>query len=169
MAFELQFDPSEIQTLCDRFAYPKPDGDAVAAGLSIAGGQFTRDNLLAIVKWKAERAISRAAANSDAEIADALRLALVAETERAAMAVLVGLRGVKVPVASAVLAFMNPQRFTIIDFRALHALGAKRRKQPSVGDYLRYLATCRIIAAANGCNLRTLDKALWQWSNERIT
>jgi hypothetical protein len=83
---------------------------------------------------------------TDAEIADALRLACLAETDRAALAVLTGLHGVDVPVASAVLWAVAPERFTIIDFRALEALGVT---SPSygVGFYLAYLAACRRIAS----------------------
>lgn len=53
-------------------------------------------------------------------------------------------------------------RFTVIDFRALWALGIERRGYYSVAYYLAYLATCRTIAAHAGVDLRTLDRALWQ-------
>ena len=76
---------------------------------------------------------------------------------------LIGLRGVDVAVASAVLSAIYPERFTIIDFRALASLGVKR-PSPSIDFYLEYLAHCRDLATANGVNLRILDMALWQWS-----
>jgi hypothetical protein len=88
-----------------------------------------------------------------------------AKTERAAIAVLTGLNGVQVPVASAILTAIHPERFTIIDFRALQALNAA---QPITLDfYLDYLDECRRLAKANNVDLRTLDRALWQWSKER--
>jgi hypothetical protein len=66
-------------------------------------------------------------ANSDGDIRDPLRLAVEATTERAAIAVLTGLRGIEIPVASAIMAAIRPDHFTIVDFRALEALGVERR------------------------------------------
>jgi hypothetical protein len=45
------------------------------------------------------RGVSRLNRNADPEIADALKLAVHAQTERAAIAVLCGLYGVNIPVA----------------------------------------------------------------------
>jgi hypothetical protein len=139
---------------------------AFAAGRRIAAGDRTRDDLMAIFEWKTRgRGRSRPARNADAEIRDALDLATTARTERAAIAVLTGLGGVDVPVASAVMTAIDPGRFTIIDFRALWSLGVERRSPYySVGYYLDYLAACRRIAAEAGTDLRVLDRALWGYS-----
>jgi hypothetical protein len=48
--------------------------------------------------------------NSGEEIVGTLRLAVNAETEHAAISVLVGLSGVEVPVASAILTAIDPER-----------------------------------------------------------
>ncbi|HUO00623.1 MAG TPA: hypothetical protein VMU69_30880 [Bradyrhizobium sp.] len=46
------------------------------------------------------------------------------------------------PIASAILtAIIDPQRYTVIDFRALEALGSKTADR-SVNLYLEYLRTC---------------------------
>jgi hypothetical protein len=95
-----------------------------------------------------------------------LRLAVSATTDRAAVAVLVGLRGIDVSVASAILAAIYPDRFTIIDYRALEALGVKRLS-PGVEFYLEYLHYCRRLGSEHGVSLRDLDRALWQWSKDR--
>lgn len=101
--FQLQFDSKEIAALNSRYAYAE-DTTVLEVGRRIRGGEFFRSNLLAICQWKTNgRGISRIAHNSDAEIADALRLAVSAGTERSAISVLVGLYGVDVPVGSAVL------------------------------------------------------------------
>lgn len=91
---------------------------------------------------------------------------MAARTERAAMAVLTGLSGVEVPVASAVMTAIDPARYTILDFRALWSLQVERVGYYTVGYYLASLAACRSIAADAGVGLRTLDKALWQYSRE---
>jgi thermostable 8-oxoguanine DNA glycosylase len=104
--------------------------------------------------------------NTDEEIADALRLAVSAKTERGAMASLMGLEGVNVAVASAVMTAIRPRRYTVIDFRALHSLGVENRNGLSLGFYLEYLEFCRSLAKEQGVTLRELDRALWRWSKE---
>jgi hypothetical protein len=95
-----------------------------------------------------------------------LRFAAEATTDRAAIAVLLGLNGVQIPVASAILAAIDPDRFTIIDVRALEALGVTKYVL-TINFYLEYLNKCRELARENRVPLRMLDRALWQWSKER--
>lgn len=164
--FKLQFDPADIPTLAKRYG-PKQDDKALAAGSRIRRGEHTREHLSEIFEWKTKgRGRSRLLRNSAQEIADALNLAVSATTERAAVAVLVGLQGVLVPVASAILTAIDPERYTVIDFRALQALGSKSTNR-SVDFYLTYLGACRRLAEAHHVTLRDLDRALWQWSDEQ--
>jgi hypothetical protein len=164
--FRLQFDPAWITGLAKRYGY-ESDDDALAAGRQIASGDCGRQQLVTIFEWKTKgRGRSRLLGNSDPEIADALNLASHAKTDRAAIAVLLGLQGVQVPVASAILTAIYPKRYTVIDFRALEALGCDS-KDRSVNFYLAYLKTCRQLASEHDVTLRNLDRALWQWSSER--
>jgi hypothetical protein len=165
VAFRLLFPPSKIQALADRYKFAD-DTAALGAGTKIRNGQYTRTNLLSIFDWKTKgRGRSRLAKNTDQEIADSLALATAAKTDRAAVAVLMGLNGVQVPVASAILTAIDPQRFTIVDFRALEALNVKR-PNITIDFYLAYLNECRTLAWQNKVSLRTLDRALWQWSKD---
>lgn len=166
--FKLQFASSEIARFSEGYD-SEEDKVAEEAGARISAADFSRSNLQTIFNWKTKgRGKSRLVKNSDNEIADALRLALEAKTPRAAIAVLTGLSGVDVPVASAVLAMIRPDSYTIIDWRALHALGIYA-SSVTIKLYLSYLAACRSIAAENGVSLRVLDRAMWQWSkNEGI-
>lgn len=159
--FTLRFPAHMIPALA--VAYDDDDQAAFEAGRRIGAGSRGRKDLMAIFEWKTRgRGRSRLAGNTDDEIADALNLTIVAQTDRAAMAVLIGLTGVDIPVASAIATIIDPQRFTIIDFRTIWSLGVERVAYYSVGFYLDYLASCRRIAADVGTNLRTLDRALWQ-------
>jgi hypothetical protein len=162
----LQFEPADIPRLAKRYG-PNNDDKALAAGLRIRAGEYTRKHLSEIFEWKTKgRGRSRLLRNTDKEISDALSLAVSAKTERAAIAVLVGLQGVHVPVASAILTAIDAQRYTVIDFRALEALGSKSTDR-SVNFYLAYLDTCRQLARIHRVKLRDLDRALWQWSDEQ--
>jgi hypothetical protein len=164
--FRLQFHPSEIKEYAQRYSFQE-DLKPLEAGTRIREGEYSRKSLEAIFEWKTRgRGRSRLVKNKDNEIADALHLAVTAKTDRAAVAVLLGLHGVGVPVASAILTAVDPERFTIIDFRALEALGVP--KWPGTVDfYLAYLDACRVLACKHNVPLRTLDRALWQWSKER--
>ncbi|HYM13415.1 MAG TPA: hypothetical protein VEU62_21935 [Bryobacterales bacterium] len=165
--FQLQFAPAQIKQLAARYVY-EDDTEAMQAGKRIVAGDYSRANIEAIFRWKTGgRGISRLRRNSDVEIRDALRLAVNAETERAALSVLCGLSGVEIPVASAILTAIDPERYTIIDFRALEALGVFKSTWHTVDSYLAYLAACRDLARQNSVSLRDLDRALWQWSKEQ--
>ncbi len=169
--FTLQFQLSEIDGLVSR-RLPTVDQDkAFQAGRSIANGNYTRDNLNVIVAWKMEgvhltRVMSYLGQNTDAEIDHALRSAMKADTERSAIEILDRLRGVGVPVASAILTTVDPEKYTIIDIYALKSLGVADGPTTESIYYLAYLRKCRELAHQLKISLRTLDHALWQWGYE---
>jgi hypothetical protein len=166
-----QFDRSEVESLERRFLENQKDAETEAgafkAGAGIGCGDYSRERLKIIYEWKTGgRGKGRLAENSDEEISDALRLAVAARTARAAIAVLTGLYGVEVPVASAVLTAIDQEQYTVIDVRALESLGSKSPDR-TVDFYLVYLAYCQSKAKEWGISLRTLDRALWQWSKKK--
>jgi hypothetical protein len=164
--FALQFAPSEIDALAERYSYAQDD-PALSAGKRIASGEYDRNNLRVIVNWKSSRRAALIDDNSDEDIAVALQFASAPATPEAmSIAVLTALHGVGIPMASAILTAINPERFTILDFRALHSLGVQKWRE-TTGFYVRYLNACRELAAKHGKSLRTLDRALWQWSLEQ--
>src|SRR5208337_2659503 len=166
--FQLQFDPSKVEEIASRYSF-KEDVDPLEAGKEIRIGKHTRENIQRIFEWKTKgRGRSRLDKNSDQDIADALSLATKGKSDRAAVAVLMGLNGVQVPVASAILTAIDPEHFTVIDFRALEALGVTTANM-TINYYLEYLDACRGLARENKVTLRTLDRALWQWSKERAS
>jgi len=81
--------------------------------------------------------------------------------------VLTGLRGVGTPMASAILTALDQEQYTVIDFRALEALGVANA-QADLEFYIRhYLPECKRLASEAGVSLRTLDRALWAWSKRK--
>lgn len=166
--FRLRPEPSALRGLADRYDYGQSDDDALAAGVRIRNGARTRSDLDAIYEWKTGgRGRTRLLKNTDAEIADALDAACHSATDRTALAALCGLEGVLFPVATAVLTMVFPARFTVIDFRALEALGHGRDTALNMAFVLAYLEACRALSAAHSMSLREFDKALWQWSKEQ--
>jgi thermostable 8-oxoguanine DNA glycosylase len=165
--FVLQFPPSELLALADRYGYEQ-DNDALNAGRNIANSDYSIANLKKIIGWKSARIAGLIERNSASDVAKALRFATDKRTsEKWAIETLCGLKGVGIPVASAILTMVYPDKYTIIDFRALEALGIQRGDgEETVDFYLEYLQTCRSVAQEYKIDLRTLDRALWQWSKE---
>jgi hypothetical protein len=140
---------------------------ASKAGEAIRHGDCSFDNLRAIFKWKTNnRGKNRLDKNSVSEVEEALRLAAAAKEPRSAIAVLKGLSGVNVPVASAIMTLVHPDKYTVVDIRALEALGVNSGRI-SVTFYLHYLRYCIELANKWGMPLRDLDHALWDWSKGR--
>jgi len=77
--------------------------------------------------------------------------------------VLCALRGVSVPVASAVLALAFPEKYCVIDFRGWWQVFEEHRAVFSIPDYHRYLAKLRALAAELGWPVQEADLAVWDY------
>src|SRR5262245_51584439 len=81
--FVLRFPADMIPALAAAHVEDDDERRAFAAGLRIAAGSRTREDLMAVFEWKTRgRGRSRPARNTDAEIADALDLTMAARTNR---------------------------------------------------------------------------------------
>jgi len=173
--FKLQCDESELSEFARTFGSEESESDAFQAGKEISGGDRSVTNLVKIVKWKSHRRAGLILKNTALQVKEALDLAVAVANSNSdenlitALETLQKLHGVGLPVASAILTAINPERFTIIDFRALEALG---HPQQDEGFYIAYLNFCRNLAAQKVISpqielpaptaLRALDRALWQ-------
>ncbi|MGC4868939.1 hypothetical protein ACLQ3B_26265 [Micromonospora sp. DT53] len=128
-------------------------------------GYYHRSDLRQVVLWKSPRSTTYIERNSDNDIEDLTRMALAAP-EGLNHRILCLLDGVGVPIASALLTACEPSVFTVTDFRAIETLWAHGEvsQRPK---YVPYLQVCRDLANRVETDLRTLDRALWQWSKER--
>jgi hypothetical protein len=166
-AVRVEFDPAEITALAARF--PEGDESSVAALGAAAAlrGYYTRGEFLALCEWKSPRSRPLVAENPRSAVTRCTRRALSAAAERDRIEALLGLRGVGFPTASVLLHFADPAAYPILDVRAVESLG-ETRSAYTIPFWLDYLATCRALAREHGVSLRTLDKALWQHSRERV-
>jgi hypothetical protein len=166
--FELQFPASDIAALAGRF--PEIDESAThrLGAAARARGHYTRSEFLVVCAWKTPRSRPKVQANNARAVRAATSVALSpASSEQTRMEALLALQGVGVPTASTLLYIAFPAEYPILDVRALHALGQKPRSGYPTSYWLSYLDACRGLAAEHGVSLRTLDKALWQWSKEQ--
>jgi hypothetical protein len=178
--FQLQPAEAELQELAEQYWKNSNEKErelekaAFEAGEAIRKGDYSLANVEAIVRWKSERAVHYLIGNSNEKIKRALTVAAApGSTTEDAVKALLELHGVDIPVASAILAAIYPERYTVLDFRSLAALG---HAPHDVKFYEEYLAFCKRLAESNivGAQaalpgptpLRTLDRALCQWSRE---
>jgi hypothetical protein len=151
-----------------RYAY-EDDGEAIAIGQRARErGYYTRDEFVAVCRWKTDRSAPLAARNTADDVETATRVALSDDrTERERMAALRQLNGVEWPTASVLLHLAYPERYPILDKRALHALGVRPPAAYSFRFWEGYVAASRELAERAGLDGRTFDRGLWQWSKEQ--
>jgi hypothetical protein len=176
--FQLQPAEAELQDLAEQYWQTAGEKEhelekaAFEAGEAIRNGDYSLANLEAIVRWKSERAVQVLIGNSSDKIRRALTVATSPESStETAVKALLDLHGIDIALASAVLAAIFPERYTVLDYRTLEALGHARH---DVRFYEEYLAFCKRLAESNIVRpqselpaptpLRTLDRALWEWS-----
>ena len=176
--FQLQPAEAELQDLAEQYWQTAGEKEhelekaAFEAGEAIRNGDYSLANLEAIVRWKSERAVQVLIGNSNEKIRRALAVANSPESStETAVKALLDLHGIDIALASAVLAAIFPERYTVLDYRTLEALGHARH---DVRFYEEYLAFCKRLAESNivrpqselpaPTSLRTLDRALWEWS-----
>ncbi len=133
-------------------------------------GWYLKPELIQVGEWKARGRIRRRLAeNTDADVREITKTALAAP-EDDQHRILGKLHGVADPMASALLMVWDPDRHTVLDFRAFAALERLQRRgllkeevperDGSYPPYPAYLQCCRAIAKRLGVSLRDLDRAL---------
>ena len=148
---------------------------AFDAGEAIRSGEYTLPNLETIVRWKSERVVHYLIGNSSESIKAALAVAASPDSSTSdAVKALIALRGIDISIASAILAAIYPERYAVLDYRALEALGHARHDVQFYAEYnesLKRLAECGIMTPQGNLPaptaLHALERALWQWSKSR--
>jgi hypothetical protein len=93
--------------------------------------------------------------------------ALATRDEALKMDLLRRLSGVEWPTASTLLHFCDGRPYPILDYRALWSLGYARPPHYTMPFWLGYVAYVRELARQSGHPIRTVDRALWQYSKAR--
>jgi thermostable 8-oxoguanine DNA glycosylase len=86
---------------------------------------------------------------------------------RVRLNLLTALPGIGIPVASAVLALIDPQRYCVIDYRGWRAVFCEERRSFSTSDYLRYSKEVARVAADLGWSVQETDLAIWEYDRRR--
>ena len=154
----------QITELSERYSYEK-------FSIKLKSKKFMiKEEFLEIGMWKSKRAKNHYSKNEDAFVKEITKIAFSSGTsERLRIEILQLLKGVRYPVASALLHFgLSSGKYPIIDFRSLWSL-YKMNKDEIKYDFdlwNKYRTDCLDLARKHNLSLRDLDKALWQFSKE---
>ncbi len=166
MTLAPRFDHKLIRPLASRFG---ADGDSGAEGIGLRAreaGHLTRDDFLALCEWKSPRSRLRCQQNPEEFVRAVTATALTTPNERLRVEVLTLLSGVHWPTASVILHFCHADPYPILDWRALWSLGVEGTVPYDFALWSEYTTVCRSLARRSRVSMRTLDRALWQYSKE---
>jgi hypothetical protein len=76
---------------------------------------------------------------------------------------------VGVPVASAILALADPDRYCVIDFRGWRAMFGEKRPAFDIPSYIRYLSKIRQFSQELGWLVQETDLAIWEYDRRHGT
>lgn len=164
--FKPRFAVEDICVLAREYRY-LDDTEVRAAGRRASErGYLTREELMLIGCWKTRnRQRANLARNDETAVRDATTTAFRPDTPaRERLQALRRLHGVQAPVASAVLHFVDSDRWSIIDFRILEALGVEKPGYYSLEFWEDFQIACGELAAEAGVDRRCFDKAGFVWS-----
>ena len=134
---------------------------------------LTKVELENICHWKSPRAIVHIRHNSPAKIKRMTIRAFTTRSEKDKIKHLCSLRGVGMPMASAILMLTCPRRYGVIDIRVwklLFALGSVRTKAGGTGftfkNWYHYLCILRYHAKRLNVSVRDVERTLFKYHKE---
>ncbi len=94
-------------------------------------------------------------------------MALHTTPERLRIGSLLILQGVSWPTASVIMHFFHVEPYPILDVRAAWSLGLIATSSGySFELWWAYVRSCRALSRPLGLSMRSIDRALWQYSKE---
>ncbi|MBI2140295.1 hypothetical protein HYU14_05195 [Candidatus Woesearchaeota archaeon] len=134
-------------------------------------GYLKYDEFIKICMWKTPRPKRLYQRNGPKKVEMQTKLAFSNPNEVGKIRCLTELWGVYIPVASAILTVVFPEKYGIIDTKSINSLkelgictdiGKNSRK-----DWLKYLNVIRKIAKRNELNVRIVDQFLFAFDREK--
>ena len=163
----IRFHLAEIGPIADRYEYSIDETNLLELKPQILQrGYLTKAEIQKIAYWKAARSAGHANKNHEDYVTEITRFAFATEQERARIQSLTLLDGVSCPTASVILHLFHSEPYPILDFRALWSVSLDVPAQYSFGFWWPYVEFCREVAQKANVDMRTLDRALWQYSKE---
>ncbi len=164
--FTLRFDITEISHWAAKYSYPQGDAVPIEIGNKARkAGVLTREEFLQVARWKSARPSKHHQTNDEQMVQDVTRLAFSTSSETLRLRSLTLLTGVSDRTASAILHMCHRDPYPLMDIRAFGALGVEKVPWNWSAVWPEYTKACREIATRAGVDMRTLDRALWAYSD----
>lgn len=166
MPFVLRFPEGQIGKWAAEYQYPgEPELMAGPVAAARRRGHLLFEEFLQIAEWKSQRPRKRHRQNEPALVEEVTGIALDAHTSpRLSIEILTLLSGVSWPTASVILHFCHASPYPILDYRALWSLTCPVPKAYDHRFWAEYVTFTRALAKRSRNDMRTLDRALWQYS-----
>jgi hypothetical protein len=164
--FRLRFPLDEIPRLAAEYRYLRRGIDPVEIGAAAKSqGYLNLQQFVDLAEWKSPRPAKHHATNDAATVEAVTRFAFATPVESLRLSALTLLKGVQLRTASAILHLCHRDPYPMMDVRAFWSLGIDEEPRDWAAVWPEYTDICRSIAAEAKTDLRTLDKALWEFSN----
>jgi thermostable 8-oxoguanine DNA glycosylase len=131
-------------------------------------GFLTRKQFFDVAMSKSPRPKRHYMANSEKAIIKISKSTLLTDSEDAKMTLLTSLKGVSIPVASALLTIIDPKNYGVMDIRVwqlLYLYGAVETKPKGQGfnvkDWKNYLSILRKYADISNVNVRDVERTFF--------
>jgi len=166
--FELGPSENSLRKLASKYDYQNDEAELLSLRKPIIDrGCLTKGDLQVVGDWKSPRSAGRIRGNSEDFVEEITRFALSTRSEQPRIEVLTLLRGVAWPTASVVLHFFGKDAYPILDYRALWSVGVEVPPSRYRFEFWwSYVEFTRDLAKRVSLDMRTLDKALWQYSKD---
>ena len=162
----LRFDESKIRYYADKYLDEEKDYDNLVESIvdEVKGrGYLTKSDLIALSYWVKNRSTHLIKSHSDDCVKERTGFALssaTADPDR------IRLNGVGWSVASAILHWFHKDHYPIWSGPTRDSVHLDAtRYAPKPGEWEAYVSFCRCLAKKNKVNMRTLDRALWKYSD----
>lgn len=133
-------------------------------------GYLTKEEFLAVCMWKSPRPKQRYLENTEEKIKTTTKKVLSTKFEKRKIELLTELRGVSIPVASAILTITNPRDYGIIDIRVwqlLYFYEEVKTKPRGAGfnfnNWYSYLMKLRFLARELKVSVRDVERTLFYY------
>jgi hypothetical protein len=168
--FSLRFDPRAIEFWASRF----PDGPTALKIMGEIGprthkqGFLNKPDFVTICEWNSTRPRALYRSNAEDFVREITRVSFATQHERVRVEVLTLLNGVSLATASVLLHFCAPDPYPILDTNSLWALQAAPPRKFDFEFWRQYVLVTRKLAKQAKVDMRTLDRALWQYAHENM-
>ncbi len=125
-----------------------------------------KHDFIELCMWKSPRPKRLYESNQHDLVKKITKASFTAEKEDQQITKLMELKGVSWAVASAILHFAFPDKYPILDFRVIWSLGWKKQTGYNLDFWQKYCHTILDIAKQFNLPVRTVDKALWEYSKQ---